>query len=296
MRGANMERCHGWARAILAFGLVLLGHYGSSMSFSQLRPSCRTPLAAQRPFAGRCKPLPRLSLEKAAVPLMVDYGSVALGLFNNLRTTSALLTGASLGSLYGSPAVAKGSRWPRMQHTASSLYMLGMGITVAHNFLVVFLCTIGTTAILTGSRVTHATSAKELLMGPFLLEYLTCRVFFLGSLCAFLFALACKTFVMTASAENPRPAKDYLGFSVTSLLMLVAFSQLAYTNHMVAANHGSLGLMYLRVVSLWLTRYNPLTGVCSCLQCAAFAATLIFMLLSLTKAIFPGTESKTNEQ
>lgn len=216
-----------------------------------------------------------------AVPL-IDCSGAALGFFNNLRTTSALLAGAALGSLFALPS--SDGKWPKVLRLLRHGYLVGMVVTFAHCIMVVFLCTIATTSIVIGSVDTKAASVKDLLSGGLFLEYATCRSFFFVSLGCFLISVACKVFANVAASNSKSSSEMLVGLGVVSFLAHTVAAQQAYINSKIASTFGNLFFLYVKVICAWLVKFNPLTGPCGLLQSTAFVAFLGFTIAGLIQS------------
>lgn len=174
--------------------------------------------------------------------------------------TATLLTGAALGQLGLLAGTGKGSS--KSQSLASLAHLLGISFTFVQCVIVIFLCTMGTTSILTGQIDTHASSANELLTGAMELEYTSCRALFLTSLVAFLFATAAKMLGATlALDEKADEGKRMMGLTSTCMLLGGTFCMVAYANKMVSATYGNLAGLYLHAAVLWFKHLGPFSGI-----------------------------------
>lgn len=192
--------------------------------------------------------------------VLPNQAAAALGFFGNLRMTASLLTGAALGQL--GALAGTGPSGKMGQRMASLVHLLGISLTVVQCVIVIFLCTMGTTSVLTGQIDTHAASANALLTGAMELEYVSCRALFLTSLVVFLFATAAKMLGATLALDaKTEEGKRTVGLASTCMLLGGTFWQLAYANKMVAATYGNLAGLYLRAVVLWFQHLGPFSGI-----------------------------------
>jgi len=280
----------GWPRLLIA--VVAIGLEVPKLSDVDFTPLGRLALqsqvsaASQRPLIalvpGRAPSVRSgTGVARGAAPAapLVDCAAAALGFFNNLRLTSALLTGAALGGLFNPPSAD--GRWERSKRISRYIYLIGMALTVTQCLMVVFICTIASTTILLGGLDTKALDAKHLLEGPLALEYASCRAFFMTSLTWFLAAIASKVFIVTVASEDAKKGETYLGCGIVALFVHIMCAQHALINKSISASFGNLGVLYVRVVGMWLSEFHPLVGVSSCMQCFAYIAFVCFSLVGL---------------
>jgi len=163
--------------------------------------------------------------------------------------------------------------------------MAGMSISFAHCIMVVFLCTITTTQIMLNSVSMQAESVESIMSGVLHMEYASCRAFFLTGLTTFLLAVAAKVFSIFVGQTTSN--QDVLiGGALVSFFVHTVAAQQAYTNSVISASLGNLGVLYIHAMKMWLSKFHLFSGIAGFVQSVAYftfvglmAARLVSLLL-----------------
>ena len=200
------------------------------------------------------------------VPLINCVGP-ASGFFGNVRVPAALLAGASIGQLFGSPDKSRGKWVPKA-------YTMLIAFTVMAEIFVVFVSTATGTRLLGGGFDPMAADALAFLIREFEGPFVACRVGFFTGLISFISALGLRTWSAFPGS---------LGWAIACGFAAVVFQMVAFFNFTVLNYRFGLISLIFRFLTIYLTSALNGTSIMSFASLCASMATGVFMVKCLNE-------------